>query len=461
MKKGKVFSSFCTAALVLISTIAVAQEKENRSDQPAIDIRPSESTSIVNRIDLRLEGKGSVIPDADRTLPLKLDARFQYEQRIITRSATLKSVRNYDVARAEIRLGKGSLINQLDSSNRLILCQVASKQKELVQIAGIQAPITQSEFELINTPAHTLILPRFFARENVTKNERWKADSEALAQLLNVDMIEENDVHLKLTEIQGSIAEIHVSGDIQGYIDGAKTEINISATAKFDTSRGEVGELLMTINQRREIGQMSPGLQAVFKLRAQSKRITKSTTLDNESLAKIRSNGRRITDGLVLHSASGSFDLVHPRAWRVIADTSERSVLRYIDAGRMLGQVDIIPLPRRQSDQTQTLEQFKNVVQSKLAESQAVIVNAHQGSTRSGQQWLRVEATGRVNEINLHWIYYTLTNGDGQRVQLVFTVEPQNAEDFAGIDQSLLGSVSFPATPKTPAQNASSRNPQK
>ncbi len=430
------------------------------AEDVTIDLRPATSTAEIYRITSQLEGTGTVIPNGTQSLKLSLKADFQYDERIIARKKSLKSIRDYQLARAEIRLGNGSMVNRLDDEHRVILSQISPQNSGQnpssdVLIASVQGQLTQNEFDLINTPANTLIAAQLLTKNQVEIGQSWRPNNRQLALWLNIDSIQENDVRLKLEAIDDKIAEIFINGDLVGSIDGAKTEISLRGKARFDTQRGQIRDMLITINQQRDIGLLSPGLEAVFKIKTEFQPIGSNDRLTNQALNRLQSAGNRITDSLQLESADGQYVLVHPHAWRVIRNHSGGTTLRYIRDGRMLGQCDIIPLPRRPAEQPQTIEQLKQSVEHNLSDNQAVIIDSGQSTTPSGLEWIRVDASGSSDNVPLHWSYYVINHSDGRRVQLVFTTEPALAATFGGADLTLVNSIAFADITAAKTQNAS------
>ncbi len=456
MKNRQIFAAFALLlAALFFPPQLVAWQGAKKRTTPKIDLRPSSSTSQIQRIETRLEGTGSVLPEEDSTIRMRLDAQFRYEERVIARSRMLKSIRVYDQAQVRINLGKGSTTNQLDANSRIIIAQAAGPA-EPVRLAAIGEPISQTEFELIDTPLNTLTLPQLFAQDGVSEGDEWEPDADLLANILNIDSIKENEVQIKLEKIESGIATIFVGGDAIGTIDGAKTEFAISGTARFDVRRGTVTECRITLNQQRDIGTMAPGLDAVFKIATRITPISGSRQLTDQGLADLRKDAGRITDHFELTHDEQSWSLMHPRQWRVISRQPQTTTLRYMASGQLLGQCDIISLPDRLSNQEQTLDQFKRVVETKLAEHSATITGANESTTESGLQIMRVDALGTSNDIPLKWTYYTISHDDGRRIQLVFTTEPKQARAFAGQDQALLQQIRFvdQASDEVPAQNA-------
>jgi len=425
-----------------------------------VDIKSTTSTRQVYQVTGQLEGRGVVIPENEKALRLKVDASFEYEERVIARASQLKSIRNYQDAHAKISVDNKPMINQLSRDNHIIITQTKAADQP-IKLASLGGPITQNEFELIDTPANTLILSEVFARNSVKKGDKWKADSEVLAQFLNIDSVDESDVQIELAKQQGDQLVLVIGGDVTGTIDGAGTELSINGSVRFDNAEGIVSESRLTISQQRDVGLMAPGLDATFKLATKIKPISTSQHLTDQGLDALRKSAKRITDNLVLSPNACPVSMLHPHEWKVIADHSGRTILRYNDRGRMIGQCDIIPLPKRLTNQEQTLDQFKAVVKDKLSTSSGEIIAANQARTETGLEWMRVDAKGATQGVNLQWTYYTITSPDGRRVQMVFTTEPSNARAFAGVDRYLIDSVRFAplANNKTGGQNAGFRQP--
>ena len=322
--------------------------------------------------------------------------------------------------------------------------------------------MTQSEFELVNTPANTLILSEVFAKDRVKVGDTWSPDSQVLAQFFNIESVDKSDVRIELANVKGKDAILVIAGNIEGNVDGAITQIALNGSVRFNSSLGSVTQANLTISQQRDIGLVVPGLDATFKLLISLKPIEQSETLSDAGLASLRKNAGSITDDLLLTPEGSSVSLIHPRQWRVISNHRARTILRYNQNGRMIGQCEILPLPSRLPNQEQTLEQFQAVVKNKLAENTGEIESANASQSENGLEWMRVKASGTTNGVNLQWIYYTLSSPDGRRVQLVFTTEPAYANMFTNTERFLVDSLKFESidassTQKLPAQPASAK----
>lgn len=398
-------------------------------DATPVPLTPSTSTQQILRVETRLDGRGQIAPEKDKRINLRLDARLHYDERIIARKQMLKSIRDYQLARAEIRLGDGSMINELAEDRRIVIAQVKNDQLP-VKLAALGGPLTQKEFELIDIPANSLVLDQLILHPTARFNQPWKPETAVLERFLNIDEIEESDVELKLEVVEKRIARIFIGGDVTGSMDDAATRITISGTIQYDTRARMVRSCDLTFNQHRDMSPIAPGLDATFRIVMRIKPVRNSSSLDNAGLARLRKQAGSITSQFTLIPADGTISMQHPRSWRVILEQDNRASLRLVQEGVMLGQCDVIPLPARPDEKPQTLAQFREVVEAKLADNHATVTSTDQSDGKDELQWIKVVATGAADGVHLIWTYYTITHEDGRRVQLVFTTEPDYSDRF-------------------------------
>ena len=436
MKNRKFCQGFLAICFVTALTIQASAQ---------IELIPNASTQQIVLVKAALEGRGVVRPDENQSLSMTVDARFQYKERIIARKSQLKSIREYDQAKANIRIDQKPLNTQLGDKRKVLIVQTRATGQP-VKLASLGGPLTQSEFELVNTPANTLILSQVFAKESASVGDTWRPDRQVLAQFLNIQSVDRSDVQIELSNVKQHLAALVISGEVEGTVDGAVTQISLNGSVRFDTRLGIVNQASLMISQQRDIGLVVPGLDATFKMLISLKPTENCQQLTDAGLASLRKTAGKITDDLQLNPEGSPISLIHPRQWRVISNHRSRTILRYNSNGRMIGQCEIIPLPDRLQDQEQTLDQFQAVVKNKLAENGGEIESANQSQTDQGLDWMRVKATGTAKGVNLQWIYYTITSRDGRRVQLVFTTEPTYAASFTNTERYLVDSLRFHET---------------
>ena len=90
-----------------------------------------------------------------------------------------------------------------------------------------------------------------------------------------------------------------------------------------------------------------------------------------------------------------------------------------------------------------TLDGFRTDVQKALAKNCKEIESASQSVNSQGVRALRVVANGQVAKTPIKWVYYHLSDDEGRRLSVIFTLESSMLSRFEGIDQQLTSSVLF------------------
>ena len=78
-------------------------------------------------------------------------------------------------------------------------------------------------------------------------------------------------------------------------------------------------------------------------------------------------------------------------------------------------------------------------------------MNAGESTSRRGHLVYRVEVAGTASELPVRWIYYSLTDTQGHRLALVFTMEGDQVQPFGAADREIVEHLAFVArtSPKT------------
>ena len=99
---------------------------------------------------------------------------------------------------------------------------------------------------------------------------------------------------------------------------------------------------------------------------------------------------------------------------------------------------------------------FEDEVRQSLVKHAGQITESAEGTNEQGIRVLRVTAAGVVSEVSMQWVYYHITNAEGRRLALVFTVQTDLVEAFGQRDRAMVETLQFrerdaTTEPKTPA----------
>ena len=95
----------------------------------------------------------------------------------------------------------------------------------------------------------------------------------------------------------------------------------------------------------------------------------------------------------------------------------------------------------------QSLDEFRQQLRKAAGEQLQVVADAIESAGLDGTQILRVVATGTAGESPMNYVFYQISNLDGRRFSLLFSLDPALSQQFN--DQDLRLTESFRFTEKT------------
>jgi hypothetical protein len=431
-----VSSLFSVAALVrLLVVLVVATISDpgrlGAQDQ-SYDLVTQQLPGQYFQVQAQFQHRGTVVVENTgedptvHSLPLKVDARFEFVNRIAGKKGSLQSIRFYEQALANISLDKGQTTTKLSPSNRTIVARLKPNRSPRLQLASIQDSLQQSEFELLNNPIDPLSFPSLFTTQKRKLGEKWEASRDALAGFLAVDRVIESDVKLKLHSVTEKIAKIYVMGKLSADVNDVSTEMQLSGIATIDLDQNFVTGIRLNIKEDRQPGQVAPGFTGDTKI---AMKIATSSSIPELSNATLASHSKSRSLRSQLKWESPEFLLTYDPSWRLIASESDAAILRYIDNGELLAQCNIVKIASRPATNLLSLDEFKKEVEKIMkSDGSARLIDARQSRNSHGHQALQVSVQAEEEGIPLNWIYYNVSHSDGRQVTFVFTLEQEIAD---------------------------------
>jgi hypothetical protein len=301
--------------------------------------------------------------------------------------------------------------------------------------------LTRDDLDLMSLPGNTLAVDRLLPDEAIAVGETWKPSADAVTLLCDLDEAESVEVEAKLSAANDAEARGEMSGAVEGRVDGVKTKLTMSAKFTFDRVRGRISWLAMSLKEERAAGSISPGVEATSRLQLRIEPLDESAPLAPNQLADVSLEPGPTSLMLFHRSAAGHFTLAHDRRWHVVTDDERVTVMRMLEDGELIAQVNVTPLARQQAGKAITLEAFQADVGKVLGQNLAGIVKAGEKMNEQDYRICRVEALGKVNDLDIQWIYYHVTDKDGRGAAFAFTLDSKLAERFAGEEESLVASL--------------------
>ncbi len=360
--------------------------------------------------------------DSDpQRLPMQVDAKFDYHDRIAGKSTDIQSIRYYEQSKANIKIDNGEKVSQLEEQNRTIVVRLKPDSIPSLQLASVGDALQQSEFELLNNPADPLTYSALLSGAKTEIGSEWTPSKQGLAKFVSVDQILKTNVKLKLKTIENQAAKLYIVGSLKADVNDVSTEMQLSGTLVVDLKHHFVSMIRLNVKEEREAGQVAPGFEGSTKIDIQIARASQVSQLSNKVLAK-NSKSRAIRN--LLKWKSDEFSLKYEPSWKLIAAETDAAILRYLDGGELLAQCNVVKLASRPASNPLMLEDFKQEVSKIVRQDKtARIIDAQQTQTSMGHKSLQVSVEGEEEGVPLNWVYYNVASNDGRQVTFVFTLE--------------------------------------
>ncbi|HUE72222.1 MAG TPA: hypothetical protein VMP01_15165 [Pirellulaceae bacterium] len=442
---GKVALSFgtwtCLAAAFLSLPSALVPLSAAEGE---IDLTPRAVAGRVQQVHtvVEVQGKLAINPDGKsvRRLPMEAKADLRFTEKFLPpsrESAEVRTIRHYTAADARIRIQESHIEQTLRPERRLIASRIA----DTAHLVSLSGPLTREELELIDTVGNSALLDMLLPRKSVALGGKWNLTDSAVARLLSLEAVGQQDVVATLKKVEDGLAIIDLAGKVSGAVGGVSTELTLEGKANFHLERKCVTWLALQYDEKRAIGHAQPGYDATIRVRVQAEPIQSSPELSDPSLPSLVAKDQVGQSLLEFKAEKAGIAFLHDRRWNVMVDRFDTVILRLIDRGDLIAQCNITRLPALEKGKQMALAEFQRDVEQTLSKNMAQIVEATQSQNDEGLRVLRIVVSGTASELPIQWVYYHLSDASGQRASLVFTMEAKLVDRFAQIDRELVENV--------------------
>lgn len=440
--------------LILVCDATVFAAEKVELAEPETDTR----VRLV-RSHVQVSGQLQTAAGGGKKIPLKLNADAQYrffERRLsgAGRDAeTLRTARLYRFASndaevtpadapAEAAPKKSTL--KLPETRHLI---VAHGRREGALLYSPTATLTYEQLDLISTPADALSLLSLMPRDEVAIGESWKPETWAVQMLCGIEAMTKGEITCKLEEVDANSARVSFIGGAEGATLGAPSTVQLTGEFTFDRLAKLMTRARVKQTETRAIGAAKPGLE-----------VTANVAVER-SLAEESSEAKLLSDAAVadipvepaaemqfLRFESWGLRFYHDRNWHQFHQTNDVAVLRLMENGSLLAQVNVSPIPAAASGSHTSEEQFQTDIRQSLGKRLKSITKAEKLKPRNAndrRSLFRVTVDGEADSVPMTWFYHLCAAPTGQQVSFVFAVETKNLEKFNNRDLGLVRLLEF------------------
>lgn len=411
------------------------------------DLSPGDLSQV--KVQLQVEGNLKLLAKDDpKELPMKLQADLHYQERLLKGSPMvpvgLRSLRQYEQAKASIEVAGGKHTRQLGVERRLI---VADAHEEGLDHFSPNGPLRRDDLDVLEVQGDTLLLHGLLPTEPVAEGDTWETPPDLWARVLNVDAVSESTVESKITQLTETAAIWESSGKLAAAVDGVTTEIQLRTKALFDRKRGRITQFALAMRETRSISHVSPGLDVMAQLQVQIEPLKNSEPLSDPVVKAVPTKPTPEKLQLVHHLPGTGFFL-YDRDWLILDESSHKVVLRWLHRGTLMAQCNVAVGKPLEAGQFLSAEHFQEGLRESLGENFEKFEEVNQVASEQGYRIDRVVVRGSASELPIRWHYFLIADDQGRQVIFTFTFEDGLLESFADRDWKIANSFRFIAPEK-------------
>jgi hypothetical protein len=424
--------------------LAVLPLKVSAEDSFALQESPTNSPVFRVSAELDVRGKLKTTTDKEKTLDLDLrvDAVFDYRERRLPGAGrdalTLRSVREYIQAQANINVNRNRSFSTLPKANAVI---VAHGNRAGLEFYQTDASMTKSELDLLQVPGDGLAVLGLLPQTKVEVGQKWTAESWAVQMLTGTEALLKSSVSCELESVKDQLARVKFDGSVEGAIQGATTAINLNGHYVFDLKKNYLRSVELRQTEKRGVGAVSPGMDVVASMKlSRSPDITEGQ-LKADALAEIplEPTPEQLELDLKL---PWNATISHSRDWHIFQRTPKQTVLRLIQDGNLIAQCNLSPLSEPKTSDRLSESEFRELVNKGLGESLKSIETYETLSDAPDLTIDRITAEGESQKINMTWHYYQAITKSGRMLFFV-AVETDLKEKLGEADLKLVQSLTM------------------
>lgn len=430
------------------ATAAQATKPTAQSPQiQTVNLKSSQKVGSATMVEVTLEANGDVlqtnVEGKTERAKMEIVAGFKYEEIFDQYSAngTLRSFRCYEKAGMKRKLGANVTIPLLDRSRKFIVSEFDGKHVRLYSSAG---PMKYDQYALLSELAfNTTLLDRLLPGRDVKLGDDWIVDNATIAALLGVDAIENNTVRLTVTSVVDNFAEIELyqvgQKDANGVeapstlvcaSEGASVALDLEGKFQFDLKSKRITWFGIHINERRSESVATPGLDLSATLKINLAPLDAPEKLDEETIAPLKKEVQTDQLKLYYNAQTAPWKFQHSRKWKMISDQEKVTELCYLENGEAIAQCNILSNGRIELSTKPTLDGYKEEIQKSLGSRFAEFKQeaAYDGPNDSSVYY--VVADGAYDDIPFRWVYYLITDKDGNQATIMFEIRADMLEQY-------------------------------
>jgi hypothetical protein len=391
------------------------------------------------------------LKDGEKTvaLNLKAGAQHRFEERVLTvQDCKPASVgRFYHQAKAEITLQDKSISKTLRPDRRFQAAFLGTDNGTTAYSPN--GPLTDEELELTGEHLDVLALPGVLPNREVAVGETWDVPLPVAQALAGLDGVISSKLQCKFDKIERNHALLALTGEVEGIVKGATLKANLAAGLVYSLDNKRFTSCSWRHKETKEQGPLNPATEVETEINATWRYGLALMEITDGKAATIAAQPTPALLLLEYRDPLGRFSFHYDRNWGVVNKSEKQTVLRLLERGELIAQLNISPVPALKPGQHISLEELQKLT----AEAPGFKLEKELEKTEipaAAGFWIgKVSASGEASELPMQQIVYAVAGPRGDQAVLAFTVETEHAEKLAGRDLSLVKTFSLPTIQTT------------
>lgn len=424
------------------------------SDDPYKLEEPVDDTRIFGvgtRVDIT--GKVQTAPKAT-PLSQTVTAKLSYRERRLLGAGndaeSFRSVREYQVAEADINVDGNKTAAKLPDALKLI---VAQGHDEGVELYGLNGLLTADELDLIRSPADSLALIALLPSKEIEVGDTWKAPGWAFQMLTSLDAIIKGDLECRLDSVDKGIARVKISGTLEGAAVGSTTEVTLSGHFSYNLEGKYISEVDFTQKEIRAVGPVSPGLEISARIRVLRQPNNSAGKLGDSKITDAAAKEAVASAKYLRFESPWNIGVQHGRHWHVYQIDDKLAVFRLLEEGNFVAQCDMAPIPSAKPGAHLPEQTYLSDIRQSLGDRLKTMTNGEVLPSSDRKFVYKVSAEGAVGERNITWVFYLVADPSGRQASLMFTVDTPLLEKLEKFDREIVDSLTFGPAPALRSAN--------
>jgi hypothetical protein len=444
--------SLALLALALLSTrVLGADDKATLREE----LRPGE-TAVVS-LEFRADGN-LLVPQAqqqDKAQSFSAHGLFEFEEKIVATEANpggesaddqqrvpIKSLRYYTSSALESVVENKRVSRELREPVRLVVAELRHGRPFLFSPA---APLMVEEYELIEADASldSLAMGGLLPTDAVAPGDTWRPSNDAVAAIFNLTHIGNNQLQLKLKTMDDSVANISLTGHLEGICSGTATLRSYSGQVVFDRKQSKIVQATLNHREERKPGPLGSALDVRASYRFQRRVDAPMNQLNDAALDNVPLVSNAATELVMVAQPDGRYRFYAERGWFVTMSHPQAAILRLLEKGEFISECHILAAPNAAVGSHLTPEEFRNQVQQALGKQFQQFIQEGEVPAPKGHWIYRLAAAGMSGDQPAIWIYHLVAGPQGQQLVFIFRIHASQFDNFGVRDLALVGTIEF------------------